>query len=265
MPQLKYWDGTRYVPILGGMDQVSADTRYVKKSGDTMSGDLIIDRTGQISDAKHIIKADTGKYAFVEMYASGAGAAGKRWAVGRGSEAESGSDAGSSFGIWSYKDNGAYLQRVLTVDRPTSEVRVAIDPLTDTGVATKRYVDTYTASGTVTTLGSGWIAYGSPFDPLMCTKHSGMVTIEVVIKRNATLTLTAGVKVAGVCTLPVGFRPSHNINFEASADQSAPSALAYSHHVDIDAAGVVDFWPHSAGTMAVGNGLRIYGTFRQGG
>lgn len=42
MPQLKYWDGTRYVPILGGISQETADARYVKKTGDTMTGPLSV-------------------------------------------------------------------------------------------------------------------------------------------------------------------------------------------------------------------------------
>lgn len=40
MPSLKYWDGTQYVPILGGIGQGAADARYVKQAGDTMTGAL---------------------------------------------------------------------------------------------------------------------------------------------------------------------------------------------------------------------------------
>lgn len=42
MPLQKYWDGTQYVPILGGIDQGTADARYIQQSGGTMTGALTV-------------------------------------------------------------------------------------------------------------------------------------------------------------------------------------------------------------------------------
>lgn len=82
MPQLKYWDGTQYVPLLGGIDQGTADTRYVKKAGDTMTGDLGIQKATPrlkllganalvlFNDINRMIFADTDELSITDSAAS---------------------------------------------------------------------------------------------------------------------------------------------------------------------------------------------------
>lgn len=69
MPALKYYDldsGT-YKYVTGGMSQAAADARYIRKSGDTMTGPLILSAdpsaamasaTKQYVDGKAIAKVD---------------------------------------------------------------------------------------------------------------------------------------------------------------------------------------------------------------
>lgn len=83
MAVAKYWDGTRYVPLLGGIDQGTADARYVKQAGDTMTGRLLMGAAADIfmvgSDVAQTVR-------------------------GLGVRAVSGA---SSHGLWALQDDGS--------------------------------------------------------------------------------------------------------------------------------------------------------------
>jgi hypothetical protein len=108
---------------------------YLPLTGGTLSGDLIInkyipqivlDRTSPIDNA--VLR---GKKNGVE-----------RWAIALAdSDAEAGGNTGSSFRIYSFADNGAYITIPLSIDRATGRISIAADPVNDMEVATKRYAD----------------------------------------------------------------------------------------------------------------------------
>lgn len=91
----------------------------VKKSGDTMTGDLEISK---VSPLLLLRKSAAAQYATLAGY-SGAGATGKRWEFILGNDtAESGGDAGSNFSIERYSDTGAWLGSALAIQRKDSSL-----------------------------------------------------------------------------------------------------------------------------------------------
>jgi hypothetical protein len=84
---------------------------FVRKSGDTMTGDLILDSTTSPVSYRYLaFRTNGGIY---------------RWNLGPGNSVETGSgNGGSDFDIYRYADNGAYLGHVLRISRSTGNFGV---------------------------------------------------------------------------------------------------------------------------------------------
>jgi hypothetical protein len=145
----------------GGMSQADADARYVNVAGDTMTGHLTVRKpdsgggsgiyvnpgTGVASlavgseDSTAIISLrSTSGHSKQLAFVNNPGAS-MRWLVESSNTAESGGNVGSDLTIHRYSDAGVRLGAPLTIQRSTGEVRLAADPITAMGVATKQYVD----------------------------------------------------------------------------------------------------------------------------
>ncbi len=131
-----------------------AASSNVLKAGDTMTGDLTITK---ISPLITLNKTASSQNAIFASQTAGS----FRWVVVAGdSSAESGSNAGSNFGINRYDDAGSYIDTPLSIIRSTGVVNFSIipegpasNPTTNNQLARKAYVDTKAASGAITASG----------------------------------------------------------------------------------------------------------------
>ena len=106
---------------------------FVMKNGDTMTGDLTINKAGPAIS----LDKTSGKN---QIFGKNAGLT--RWEMDFGNAiAESGGNAGTDFVLWRYNDAGVVLDQVLTINRATGLMSVVADPIAALGVATKQYVD----------------------------------------------------------------------------------------------------------------------------
>lgn len=104
------------VPTSPGLSQDIADDRYVNLTGDTMTGDLTISKS---APEIRLNKPASGTSAKIEGQTNGV----MRWAVSLGADdPESGSNAGSKFGIYRYSDAGALLGPGLEIARSSGTV-----------------------------------------------------------------------------------------------------------------------------------------------
>jgi len=130
----------------GGLDQATADTRYVNVSGDTVTGDLFANRFGANTPAG----TDTGMF----VLTSGL----PRWLFGKNTNPESGSNAGADFAVSRYSDAGAWIDNPITIVRSDGVVSIQkplwlVDPVPTLGnhAASKQYVDARTPKITAAT------------------------------------------------------------------------------------------------------------------
>ena len=108
---------------------------FVMKNGDTMTGDLTISKA---TPSFNLDKPSPGTNA--AFYGTVGGL--KRWGfILTDTQAESGGNSGSGFGIYRYNDAGAFIDGVLVGLRDTGLLTVKADPIAALGVATKQYVD----------------------------------------------------------------------------------------------------------------------------
>ena len=108
---------------------------FVMKNGDTMTGDLTISKA---TPSFNLDKPSPGTNA--AFYGTVGGL--KRWGfILTDTQAESGGNSGSGFGIYRYNDAGAFIDGVLVGLRDTGLLTVKADPTAALGVATKQYVD----------------------------------------------------------------------------------------------------------------------------
>jgi len=92
----------------------------LNKAGDTASGNLSISKNTPVFGLDTI--ADTTQ-AIIDYRYNGS----TRWTVGKRNDAESGSNAGSSFDIRRYSDVGSYVDTPLSINRSTGNVTVLKD------------------------------------------------------------------------------------------------------------------------------------------
>lgn len=131
-----------------------AASSNVLKAGDTMTGDLTITK---ISPLITLNKTASSQNAIFASQTAGS----FRWIVVAGdSSPESGSNAGSNFGINRYNDAGSYIDTPLSIIRSTGVVNFSIipegpasNPTTNNQLARKAYVDTKATSGAITASG----------------------------------------------------------------------------------------------------------------
>jgi len=129
---VRYNDGnsTQWV-IAAPQPDISA---FLLKSGDTMTGDLTINK------ASPSIFLNTTGVQGAALFAKNSGAS--RWTVAfMDASPESGANAGSNFTIYNYDDSGTVLGSPFVINRKSGLIAVAADPIDALGVATKQYVD----------------------------------------------------------------------------------------------------------------------------
>jgi hypothetical protein len=125
---------------------LASDTgTFLPLSGGTLTGLLTAGGATGIA-----IQPPAGQSALLQLYkpASGYGCqintftgSNMRWSQQMGdSTAETGSDTGSNYSLYNFKDNGTY-QIALSITRATGLATVAGDPTAGLGIATKQYVD----------------------------------------------------------------------------------------------------------------------------
>jgi len=130
---------------LSGTAQVFVCIRsedYVSRSGDTLTGDLTINKS---SPTLYLNNADASSNIIYGRRNSF-----HRWGLilGNGST-ESGGNAGSDFSLVRYADNGTSIGAVLAADRATGLLTTTGDPTAALGIATKQYVDSKPSGATI--------------------------------------------------------------------------------------------------------------------
>ena len=131
---------TAPTPAVGDNDTSIATTAYVHseavmKVGDTMTGDLTIDKASPLIK---LAKSATAQNIAIAGFNVGL----PRWSLLLGTDdLESGSNAGSDFRLNRFSDAGAFVDTPIAVVRGTGAVTINADPTTALGVATKQYVD----------------------------------------------------------------------------------------------------------------------------
>lgn len=198
MPQLKYWDGTQYVPILGGIDQATADDRYVKQAGDTMTGGLVIAKKNQSLRIE-------GDPDYPELFFKKVGgtADNKEWIIyAAGNAAETGADAsalafaaktdaGTNMGVFRFYRDGRLL--------------LGADATAPLQAVTKQYVDGPAAQAIV--FASGWGNYGGNYETAWIKRQPGFVQLTGLIKRTGTALSTSVGSTSLLMTIPADCRP----------------------------------------------------------
>lgn len=186
-PVEKYWDGTQYVPILGGISQGAADARYVLKSGDTMTGPLALDLA---AGSPHNVEWRTG--------------GNLRWSLGKTADAETGSDAGSNLTLASWTDAGVYKAAPIQVNRATGAM-------------------TFTGPQTVFSPASGWVDLGGSGAGLYLTRAGSLIAVEGMLKPTSSTAVASGALIV-IATIPAGWWPVHTVYSAgtSSEDDGAP-------------------------------------------
>lgn len=176
--------------------RTDTDARYVKKPGDTMTGDLTIDKAG---DTRTYYRAANGS---------------KRWAVGKTGDAESGGNAGSRFAITAFDDSGNQLGDLMFSDRTTgvctypfginvgsSPIRQVANPTAVMDGVNKQYVDLQRWTIMQLTNNSSYINAGSVY----LTTDGYLAQIEF---RGAQMAQAATSGVTLVTGIPAAYRPT---------------------------------------------------------
>jgi hypothetical protein len=90
-------------------------THVVTTHNQQLSSTFEVNKAGQAADAAFNLVADAGQAAFHALKTGDE----FRWAIVKGSTAESGSNAGSDFAINRYDDDGNYLGTSIAISRAT--------------------------------------------------------------------------------------------------------------------------------------------------
>jgi len=117
---------------------VELDNEKVAKTGDTMTGDLFINKALPTL----ALQKPSGSSSQIAGVRTGGGG-GYRWIMHLGDDvAESGGDAGSNFRLAAYGDANTFSFDVINVNRATGLAVIKGNPTAALGIATKQYVDT---------------------------------------------------------------------------------------------------------------------------
>lgn len=234
MPQLKYWDGTQYVPILGGIDQATADARYVKKTGDTMSGWLLSD---QPSGGKFEVKSTSLR---MHMYTEEANGKSFLTSMARSAPTPMPMELQASEVFVQY-----------------GTVRLSRDPTAAMEAVTKQYVDTG-ASSTVP-YASGWGDYDGSRKMRVVTSGPLLILYGLIKRTGSNLAVVAG-STYQVGTAPTGFRPVATADCWAShAHSTNPDGSG--GRVSFNSNGSIYLVPHYDSTINTGNWVTFNGAF----
>ena len=256
MPVLKVRDPNTgaYVPLLsGGLDQGAADLRYVLKTGDTMTGNLAVDRIGSgalvqaLSDVQWAVMTARSNAEYAEFRADAPQGKTAGYLMQQGAKTfwkiSKTSGAAGDLAIGRYDDAGAYVNTPLSISRITGK----------TTIADLNYQD-----GGLMSAASGWADYGSTYGGMLVTKHCGMVTIEGMFKRTAA-DISVGSTTVLVGTIPAGFRPVHDLTIPVQAWTSGgyPSVRGIIYET-----GELRIQAMPAVTIATGGWVSFVTTFR---
>jgi Chaperone of endosialidase len=117
------WDGEKWTT---SGDSIAA--LYVAKAGDTMTGDLYLNK----ADPQIFLKKTSGNQVCSIVAQNGSST---RWQLSiANNNAESGSNAGSDFVIYRYNDAGAFLDQPLAISRTSGNVTLSGTLITPGGI-----------------------------------------------------------------------------------------------------------------------------------
>jgi len=185
----------------GGLDQATADARYVNVAGDTMTGDLTISKANPSLVINKIGGGDTTILSKKEGI--------NRWAFVLGdSTGETGSNVGSNATFYRFSDAGDYIGTALTLERSTGLATVVGNPTVPLGIATKQYVDG---------------AVGGGFLPLTGGTLSGDLTIQ---KATPTLRLIASASGQGMSIIGMNEALAQRWNMEFGSNDAESGGAA---------------------------------------
>ena len=119
---------------------LTSDASKVLKTGDTMTGNLVI--TSPAGDPGLSLNKIAGAHAnLIRGQVAGL----PRWVILIGDySTETGGNVGSDFRLYRYNDAGAFVDPVLTIARSSGLATIKGDPTANLGIATKQYVDART-------------------------------------------------------------------------------------------------------------------------
>jgi hypothetical protein len=188
--------------ILGAIQELDAEK--VAKTGDTMTGDLTINKPYAAVILKTINATTEPQMQFMQ-------GALQRWSM----YASGGPDADLT--VARYNDAGAYVDTPFTVDRIDGRVYLTQDPIGALGAATKQYVDNAIAAGIASFLPGSELRFNRASSQHM-TRTFGTAsstspwTMSMWVRRNTLGTHQAlfGVEVS-TNKFHVGFNSSNNI------------------------------------------------------
>lgn len=113
-------------------NQDETDSRYLLKSGDTMTGQLVVSQSGNSSIAINTTTSNDSQLQFQNQ--------GKlRWLIQKDAVAESGSNVGSDLNIFGYNDDGTFGGSVLKIRRSTRQLEFQTQPLSIAAQSTSQY------------------------------------------------------------------------------------------------------------------------------
>jgi hypothetical protein len=181
----------------GGLDQATADARYVNVAGDMMSGNLTIS-TATASPALTLNGIPgTGPQIFARINNVA------RWQLMLGDGgAESGANAGSDIALGGFDDAGALINYPLRIKRSSGLATVVGNPIVPLGIATKQYVDG---------------AVGAGFLPLTGGTLSGDLTIQ---KASPSLRLIASASGQGMSIIGMSEALAQRWNMELGSNDA---------------------------------------------
>jgi hypothetical protein len=136
MLYVRYNDGDSSQWVQATAMPVVDTTAFVLKAGDTMTGDLTINKATPLLVLNDVLGGVAADVRFNRNSK-------RRWLWRLSNDAETGSNAGSSLSLIGYADDGttAITPVAMQINRATGEIYVAKDPTQAVGVATKQYVD----------------------------------------------------------------------------------------------------------------------------
>lgn len=110
-------------------NQDEADSRYLLKNGDTMTGQLVVAQSGNSSIAINTTTSNDSQLQFQNQ--------GKlRWLIQKDAVVESGSNVGSDLNLFGYNDDGTFGGSVLKVRRSTRQVEFNTSPILNVAQST---------------------------------------------------------------------------------------------------------------------------------
>ncbi|MDX7787397.1 tail fiber protein [Aeromonas caviae] len=110
-------------------NQDEQDARYLLKSGDTMTGQLVVAQSGNSSIAINSTTSNDSQLQFQNQ--------GKlRWLIQKDAVVESGSNVGSDLNLFGYNDDGTFGGSVLKVRRSTRQVEFNTSPIMNVAQST---------------------------------------------------------------------------------------------------------------------------------